>query len=184
MGYLGLENSVGVNVKHGKLEIELAVEGWCHASNAGPTPKEIEEELAFARAEVRSPDLETRVVDTAYDFYGMVTDGYKAIYFRGKNVMLAIPEEVVEEARKYLSMEQATQLAFLQDFYRQVVLGKKGAYAEKFAKRRPETAAISHYFADKMRDFGLTDLADKLRAKIREVFPNQGTNVYLHETPT
>ncbi len=80
-------------------------------------------------------------------------------------------------------MDKDAQLAFLREFYRQVVLGEKGPYAEKFAEGKPETAAISNYFADKMRDLGLTTLADDLGAKIREAFPKQGTNVYLHETP-
>ncbi len=97
MGYLG-NHSIGVNVKHGKLQIELAVEGWYLATNTVSTAKKIEEGLEFAKEEGKSNDLETRVEDIAYDVYGRVTDG-KAIYFKGKNVMLAIlptiPEEVV-----------------------------------------------------------------------------------------
>mgnify|MGYP001616696736 CR=1 FL=1 len=183
MGYLGLENdSVGVNVKHEKLGIELAVQGWYLATNVEDTSKSIEEGLIFARDEGKSPDLETRVEDIAYYAYGRVTDG-KAIYYKGKNVMPTIPAEIVEEARMYLSMEQSVQSAFLLDFYRQIVLGKEGAYAEKFAEGKLETTAISNYFADKMRDLGLTALADKLEAKIREMFPKQGMNVYLHEIP-
>ena len=180
MGYLGLENnSVGVNVKHGKLEIELAVEGWYHATNKDP----LKEGLAFARAEGGSPDLETRIEDTVYDVYGNVMPHLKSIYLKGKHVVPTIPAEIVEEAREYLSMDKAAQSAFLQDFYSQVVLGKKGTYAEKFAEGKPETAAISNYFADKMRDLGLENLAYKLEAKIKEIFPRQGVNVYLHELP-
>ena len=182
MGYLGLENSVGVNVKYGKLEIELAVEGWYLATNVDNNSQAIKEGLAFAREEGKSQDLETRIEDIAYNTYGRVIEG-KAIYYKGENVKPTIPAEVVEEARKYLSMDKDAQLAFLRDFYRQVVLGEKGTYAEKFAEGKPETAAISNYFADKMGDLGLTTLAQDLGAKIREVFPKQGTNVYMPELP-
>ncbi len=180
MSYLSVEkNEAGVNIKHGRLQIELAVQGWHLATNTDSTPKEIEEGLAFAKAEGKSPDLETRVEDATYDIYGRVMINHKAIYYRGSNVEPAMPAEIVEEARKYLSMDKAAQLAFLRDFYMQIVLGKKGLYIEKFAEGRPETAAISNYFADNLRELGLAGLANKVEAKIREAFPKQGGNIYL-----
>lgn len=176
--YLGdLEQYLGrdVNRKYGKLEVELAVDGWVLATNTKNDAASIESSLAWAG---RNRGLETRVEQTAYITppEPRVINGYVAIYKRGEGVNPRVPTEVVEEARDYLSKDRGAQLAFLRGFYQQIVLGKEGTYAERFNARKGEIATVSNYFADKIRDLGLDTLADKLEAKIKEKFPGQEKN--------
>ena len=137
MGYLGLENNIGVNVKHGKLEIELAVERWYFATNAHNDPTSIEKALIFAG---RDDGLETRIESAAYDAYGRAMDDNVAVYHRGEGTELTVPLEVVNEARKYLLKSEAGKRDFLYNFYAQVVFGSAGSYSRRFREGKPEIA--------------------------------------------
>jgi|SRR3989338_1190120 len=176
MVYAGLEsNTRHINVKHGSLEIELAVQRWYLATNANNNPSDIEGALIFAG---RDEGLETHVEATAYSAFGNITPGYVAIYHRGRGAQQTVPEEVILEAETFLSKDSQSQRNFLEDFHRQVMSGQ-GSYAAKFDEGMPEIAVLSNYFADKMSEAGLARLSEEVLSKINGSFPTKCVNVYL-----
>ena len=92
-------------------------------------------------------------------------------YIRGQGIKPNVPEEVIAEAKDYLTRGRQAQIAFLREVYQQIVVSGDGSYAQRFKKREGEIAPVLNYFADKLRSFGQTTAAEKLAAKVREQFP-------------
>ena len=166
---IDLDSLMGVNKKYGERTIDLAVEGWRFATNTGTDQTSIESGLNYAG---RDKGLETRVEDIAYhEPLSKSTTTMRGVYQRGEGIKPNVPEEVIVEARDYLTRGRQAQIAFLREVYQQIVLGKDGSYAERFGKR--ESAAVLNYFADKLRGLGQTSAAQKMEARVREQFPGK-----------
>jgi hypothetical protein len=109
------------------------------------------------------------VEDIAYFEVPMaqVADRYKGVYIRGEDMKPRVPEELITEARTYLSKNEPSQRSFLLDIYQQVT-HLTGDYGRRLRGGRGQTVAILSYFAGKSRELGLVTEGDAIETRLRE----------------
>lgn len=154
----------------GERTLDLAAKGWYFATNQNNTPEEIRSGIEYA---ISSGGYEPLVERVAYGFRDRIDPNMVAIYAKGdavKNISAELRYEVGLYAKKRRrSAEKA--LHFLLGFYKDVVTGGHGSYAQRFNAGDKVVAQLAVYFAEKLRGFGRVHEATRQEAFAKMKFP-------------